>query len=240
MRLRYGWAELMLVQPHIMFAPPLPADAPHVLEAVARAARDEAAGGSPRASRSMDETMASLRELGRRQVQEAGYAYARARDSTPQSVPPPWPIDLALFTAEALLGAIGTPLGGWPRWHIAVTQGVPKVVAGLGLERLRTLAGRRRARRLGLRAMDAPRPQFRGAPVILLASTGIVFSILRRLRGDRYEPAPWWLTAAGSMIRQLDGRRAWNRAYAASRASSSQARLSAPSSAGAGWAPDTP
>jgi hypothetical protein len=150
------------------------------------------------------------------------------------TAPPSWPVELALVAAETVVAAAGTPFTGWPGSRAALVRSVPKLAAAIAISHVRTLAGRRRARLMGLSALDAPRRRPPTARMLVSAGAGFVYWLVQRRRGSETGGSTWWLTSASSTIRELDKRRSWNRAYAASRASSSQARSSAPSSAGAG------
>jgi hypothetical protein len=219
--MRYGLAELLLVQPGAAAHRPAPAaDAPGVRQALALAE--------------------GLDQLEEHEAMELGLAAAHvfnaARHPERLMAPPPWPQELALLSGTVLLGAIGGRVTGW---RSALRWGPPWAAAAAVLARARLRAERRAARRLGLTALTAPQ---RSLGLYLPVFLALAVYALLRLTGRVRRPLrqPWPTLAAQEVIRRLDQRRNWWRAYAAAGARSPQARSSAESSTSGGWAPEKP
>jgi DNA-binding transcriptional ArsR family regulator len=228
--MRYGLAELFLVQPGaFVYRPPPDLEAPGVRAAIALARRHAAAAREPRFDTAeMERLMA---------IPGVAHLYASVRHPEGLSAPPPWPQELLLMSATALLAALGRNLTSW---RTGLLWGPPYVAAAGGVGWLRLRAERRAARRLGLTPLTAPQRTISGH-LAVLAAAGVVHGLLRLTgRAGRPRQPAWTLYAAQDIIRRLEERRSWRRAYAAAGARSAQARSSAESRTSGGWAPDTP
>jgi len=208
--LRYGVRELLLVQPGASIHRAARPDAPSVREALARAARDRHDGRRGFGDWSEEE---QRDWMGQPDGLEASIVYGLARHPGRLAAPPPWPQELGLLVAEALVASVGGRVLPFRRsslpWLAVMLAGA------LGVGGLRTRAERREARRIGLTPETAPRVITHGYFGLLIAAFAAE-SVWRRRTRRRPERYPWMLENAANMIRRLDRRRAWQRAYRAS------------------------
>jgi hypothetical protein len=191
-RLRYGLAELLLIQPGILAHRRAPAaDAPLVREALEAAARDDE-----------PDVSAWIEASDRRAAMDAISVYWRARRPEKLRAPAPLAYELPLLACDALLGALGNRVRGW---RGVLTWAPPMAAASFAVYRLRDRLERRAAERIGLDPLSAPRLVPQGVAL------GIGFTLQWTLRP---RSLPWTVLAAQSVIRRLDMRRSWLRAYA--------------------------
>jgi hypothetical protein len=210
--LRYGVFELLLVQPLIAGfwrAPEQPWEGPWPPEELEGVSAGE---GIDRA-----------------------YRDRLARKPETLTAPAALPAELALLTLEAFEMAWLRRITGWREWLTAVG---PLTAVSAAVSGLRTHAERVSARRRGIAASAAPRPRIIDATLINL-SVLCAGEAVHRARGQgALTPPPWTFGLAQMLIRAFNRRRAWERAYAAAKAS--QDFSSASSSTSGVWAPDTP
>jgi hypothetical protein len=179
MTLRYGLAELLIVQPgSLTYSPAPPADAPHVADALAWAAGDGEPGEL-------------FGDVGRREVRERLTVFGNARHPERLTAPPPVAIELSLSAAELLVAALAGPIRG-PRAFLV--RFPPVAAASLALGAARRRAERASARRLGVTATTAPHARYGFHLIVLVA---LVSAIQRWRRGGK-RPARAWTRRAST------------------------------------------
>jgi len=197
MALRYGMAELLIVQPGVLtYATAPPAHAPHVGQALAWAAGEE-----PRHE--------MFGDVGRREAHERITILGHAQHPERLTAPPPLGIELALSAAELLIAALAGPTRGWRSFLLRLP---PVAAASLPLGIVRRRAERASARRLGVTATTAPHLRY-GFSVMLPFVTAT--TLHRLLRGGPPPRSAWTIEAATKVVGRFNQRRAWKRAYAA-------------------------
>jgi hypothetical protein len=116
---------------------------------------------------------------------------------------------------EACLIAIEIFLNGAFRRRPLISV-IATASATITVQRSRWLAERRRADQLGLTVLDVPRAS-QSQPMVKLALVPVHLAILlaRKRRGMTAAPADWPLALAGKIVEEVDRRRSWRLAGAA-------------------------